>query len=86
MNNMGWKTLTGCLLVVIGTLSEPEILAVLPEKVAQVVVAIGAVLAVFGLRHAQAKTIAAVQPNVVVAIKDQITDLIKKSPDDGDAS
>jgi hypothetical protein len=52
---MGWKTITGGLLAVLGYLSQPEVLAVLPEKWASVVIAVGMLLGVFGIRHAIAK-------------------------------
>lgn len=52
---MGWKTITGAVLTVLGYLLQPDVLAVLPEKVAAVITAIGAVLAAVGIRHAIAK-------------------------------
>lgn len=50
------KTLWGTLLAVLGFLSQPSVLAVLPEKVAAVITAVGVVLGVFGLRVAVAKS------------------------------
>jgi hypothetical protein len=52
---MGWKTVTGAIVGAIGWLSRPEVLAILPEKVASIVAAAGAVLAAIGVRHAIAK-------------------------------
>lgn len=49
------KTIWGTLLAVLGYLAQPEVLAVLPEKVAAIVTAIGVVLGAIGVRHAIAK-------------------------------
>lgn len=49
------KTLWGTLLAVFGYLSQTDVLAVLPVKVAAVVTSIGAVLAAVGIRAAIAK-------------------------------
>jgi hypothetical protein len=56
---MGWKTILGAIVWAVGYLLQPGVLAALPEKVAAIVQAVGAVLAVFGFRSAQAKTQAA---------------------------
>lgn len=51
---MRWlKSLTvqGSLLAALGYLARPEVLALLPEKYAAVVTAVGAVAAAFGLRR-----------------------------------
>jgi hypothetical protein len=50
------KTIWGALTAAIGFLLSPEVFAILPEKVAAVVGAIGAVLAAFGLRSAVARS------------------------------
>lgn len=52
---MGWKTITGGAVAVLGWLSQPDVLAFLPEKVGAIVTAAGALLGVFGIRHAIAK-------------------------------
>jgi hypothetical protein len=52
---MGWKTITGTGMAVLGYLLQPEVLAVLPEKWASVVMALGILLGVVGGRHAIAK-------------------------------
>jgi hypothetical protein len=52
---MGWKTITGAIVAAVGYLARPDVLHVLPPKVAAVVQAAGAVLAIIGLRHAIAK-------------------------------
>lgn len=52
---MGWKTISGTVLAVLGYLLQPEVLAVLPSQVAGIVSAIGVVLAAVGIRHAIAK-------------------------------
>jgi hypothetical protein len=52
----GWKTATGAVIWLLGTLASPDVLAKLPGGVAHVVAALGAALAALGLYHAQAKT------------------------------
>lgn len=52
---LGWKTITGALVWVVGTLSHPDIFATLPANVAAVVSAVGVVLGAVGVRHAIAK-------------------------------
>lgn len=52
---LGWKTLSGVLLTVFGFVSQPEVLAVLPERIAAIVMAIGMLLAGFGIRVAFAR-------------------------------
>ena len=52
---MGWKTITGAVTVFLGYILQPEVLAILPEKVAAFVMAIGGLLTAFGLRAAVAK-------------------------------
>lgn len=53
--NLGWKTISGALLTVVGYLSQPDVLAVMPEKLAAIVTSVGILLSVFGLRVAVAK-------------------------------
>lgn len=62
MGKMGWKTITGALIAAFGYISQPQVLAVLPEKVAGVVTALGGLLAALGLRHAIAKITPAATP------------------------
>ena len=50
------KTVWGVIIAVVGFLSQPEVLALLPEKAAAVIIAIGTVLGAFGLRAAVAKS------------------------------
>lgn len=50
------KTVWGVLIAVLGFLSQPEVLALLPEKIAAIVIAIGTVLGAFGIRAAIAKS------------------------------
>lgn len=50
----GWKTYLGALLVILGALCQPDVLAILPANVAHVVQAIGAALGLVGLRTATA--------------------------------
>lgn len=52
---IGWKSLTGAIIGAVGYLASPGVFALLDEKVAAVVTAAGAVLAVFGIRVALAK-------------------------------
>lgn len=52
---LGWKTLTGAGIAALGYLCQPNVLAVMPPKVASIVQAIGAMLAVYGMRDAIAK-------------------------------
>lgn len=49
------KTVWGAVLAVIGYLSDPNVLAVLPPKVAAILTAIGIVLGAVGARAAIAK-------------------------------
>lgn len=49
---LGWKSITGAVVAAVGYLAQPDVLAVLPHKVASVITAAGGVLAVFGVRHA----------------------------------
>lgn len=49
---MGWKTITGAVGWFIGTITSPEVLAILPDKWASIVGAAGALLAAIGLRDA----------------------------------
>lgn len=49
------KTIWGTVILVLGWMSNPEVLNVLPPKVAAIVSGIGALLASIGLRHAIAK-------------------------------
>jgi hypothetical protein len=53
--NTGWKSITGAIVAILGYLSQPSVLAVLPEKVASIIIAVGALLAVVGIRLAIAK-------------------------------
>ena len=53
---MPWKTITGAVIAAIGYLSQPEVFAVLPEKLASLVTAAGALLSAVGVRHAIAKS------------------------------
>lgn len=53
--HLGWKTITGAVVAGIGAASQPDVMAVLPHKVASGVTIAGAVLSVIGLRHAVAK-------------------------------
>lgn len=53
---IGWKTVGGAVLWGLGQVARPEVLNVLPEKVAGVITVAGGLLALFGIRHAQAKT------------------------------
>jgi hypothetical protein len=50
------KTIWGALLAIFAYLAQPDVLAVLPERVAQIVGAIGMVLGAFGIRAAIAKS------------------------------
>ena len=49
------KTILGGFIAVVGYLSQPDVLAVLPHKAASVVTAIGVLLGTIGARHAIAK-------------------------------
>lgn len=49
------KTVIGAFVAAIGYLSQPEVLAMLPKKYADIVLAVGGVLTAIGLRHAVAK-------------------------------
>jgi len=53
---LGWKTLTGGLLVALGIAGSPAVLAFLPLKAAGIIEAAGALLAAIGVRHAIAKS------------------------------
>jgi hypothetical protein len=55
MGNMGWKTITGAIVAAFGYISDPKVLAILPEKWAGIITAIGGLLAAIGVRHAIAK-------------------------------
>lgn len=52
---LGWKSISGAFVAAFGYVSQPAVLAVLPEKVAHLITAAGAVLTVIGIRHAIAK-------------------------------
>lgn len=49
----GLRSVGGAVLAAIGFLSQPDVLAVLPETPAKIVMALGAVLSVIGLRFAK---------------------------------
>jgi len=49
---LGSKTIWGTVIAIVGYLLQPSVLAVLPEKVAGIVTAIGGLLAAIGLRSA----------------------------------
>lgn len=49
------KTIWGTLTAAFGYLSQPDVLAILPEKWAKVITVIGGILLAIGLRDAQAK-------------------------------
>jgi len=53
---MGWKTITGALTWALGVVTAPAVLAVLPERYAQILQAVGGLLAAIGVRHAIART------------------------------
>lgn len=53
---MGWKTIAGALVWFVGSVSSPEVLALLPDKWAHIVAAAGALLGAIGARHAIAKS------------------------------
>lgn len=53
---LGWKSIVGAVLVFLGEITKPEVLAVLSPKVAGILTGVGAFLAIFGLRSAQART------------------------------
>ncbi len=50
------RSVLGVILAVIGYLAQPEVLAVLPAKVASIVTAIGLVVSAIGLRAAIEKS------------------------------
>jgi hypothetical protein len=50
------KTVWGVIIAVLGFLSQPQVLALLPEKVGAIIIAIGTVLGAFGIRAAIAKS------------------------------
>ena len=52
---IGFKTILGAVISAAGFLAQPEVFALLPERVAAVVTAVGAVLCVVGGRHAISK-------------------------------
>lgn len=52
MNVIKTRTVLGAVLAVIGYLAQPEVLAVLPAKVAAIVTAIGIILGTIGARAA----------------------------------
>lgn len=52
----GWKTYAGAALIILGALCHPDVLAIMPAPVAQVLQAVGAALGLVGLRRAQAIT------------------------------
>jgi hypothetical protein len=62
MGKMGWKTLTGSVVAAFGYLSQPQVLAILPQKAAGIITALGALLAAIGVRHAIAKITPAPTP------------------------
>jgi hypothetical protein len=51
---VGWKTIIGAVTVALAFLLRPEVLAVLPHKLADILLAVGSVLTALGLRDAQA--------------------------------
>jgi hypothetical protein len=53
---MGWKTILGGIVSVVGFLLRPEVFALLSEQLAAVVMAAGAILGIFGIRHAIQKS------------------------------
>lgn len=53
--NLGWKTLLGAALYVVGQIAGPDVAAVATDTVGNGVSAVGAGLAAVGLRHAIAK-------------------------------
>lgn len=52
---LGWKTISGAAIWVIGMITSPEVMSMLPESIAVIIQAIGGFLAALGLRHAVAK-------------------------------
>lgn len=52
---LGWKTIAGAVVTAVGWLGQPQVLQLLPDKVAYLVTAAGAVLTAIGVRHALAK-------------------------------
>lgn len=57
--HIGWKTITGALIAFLAWISSPEVLAVLPPKVAAFIGSLGVLLSIIGVRHAQAKVLEA---------------------------
>lgn len=60
--NMGYKTVLGVIIAIVGALTDPQVLSLLPASWAHVLTVIGAAIAVLGLRHAQAKVLTALAP------------------------
>ena len=56
MNLLKTRTVLGAILSVFGYLNQAEVLAVLPEKVAAIVTAVGLVLSAIGVRAAIEKS------------------------------
>ena len=75
---MGWKTILGAVIAVLGFLSQPEVLGLMPERIAAIVQAAGALLAVFGFRAAQAKVIAATNADEVVKERKAVRKQLKR--------
>lgn len=50
------KTVWGVIVAVLGYLAQPQVLALLPEKVAAIVTGLGIILGGFGIRAAIAKS------------------------------
>ena len=59
MNKHWWQsaTIKGALVAALGYILSPEVVAVLPPKVANIVVVVGALASVIGLRRAVGETI-----------------------------
>lgn len=65
--HIGWKTIAGAVVAFLAWISSPEVLAVLPPKVAAFIGSLGVLLSVIGVRHAQAKVLAATSGAQAVA-------------------
>lgn len=55
MKHLFSKTVIGAVIAVVGKLSDPSILALMPAKAAAVVTGVGMILGAFGVRAAIAK-------------------------------